>query len=527
MNIGIGGGIGIGIKILLAALSAVAITALGAFITVRVLAAKNRVQAIHDGMSTILQQAEQVASTMDLMHRAKVFDLEKVSKRAHEQIGGRRLMEAYRDTDLYEIVPIVVTWKSVEKAAAKEGYDFVISASPGHEARNPANNVSKAYAAAFETFASGSPEYFSHDRSRDEIILARPVRLARSCLDCHGSPSLSPTGDGKDVLGFPMGNMKEGDVRGAFILKTKIGDDAVVAETSRMMAYVSLGVLFLVGGAFWTFNRAFINAPLRKAIERLSTGAGHVSNASGQISVSSQSLAEGATEQAAALEETSAALEEMAGMTQKNAESATQAKELAARTRQAADTGAGDMEAMRDAMAAIKTSSGEISKIVRTIDEIAFQTNILALNAAVEAARAGEAGAGFAVVADEVRRLALRSAEAARETSAKIEDSVTKSEHGVAISGKVADSLQQIVSLARDVDALVAEIATASNEQSQGISQVNTAVAQMDKVTQANASGAEEFASASTSLNEQASELSRLVAELQSTVVGTSTPANK
>ena len=254
----------------------------------------------------------------------------------------------------------------------------------------------------------------------------------------------------------------------------------------------------------------------------LADGSHQVASASEQISEASQSLAEGASEQAASLEETSASLEEISSMTKRNAENAISAKNLSSETRQAAETGSSNMQAMNGAMADIQTASGNISKIIKTIDEIAFQTNILALNAAVEAARAGEAGAGFAVVADEVRNLAQRSAQAAKETAEKIEDSIAKSANGVALSGKVAESLQQIVLKATQVDELVAEIATASREQSQGIDQVNTAVTQMDKVTQANAASAEESASASEELNAQAATLREIVGNLQILVTGAS-----
>jgi methyl-accepting chemotaxis protein len=207
-------------------------------------------------------------------------------------------------------------------------------------------------------------------------------------------------------------------------------------------------------------------------------------------------------------------------MTKRNAENALSAKDLSSETRHAAETGSTNMQEMNHAMADIQSASGNISKIIKTIDEIAFQTNILALNAAVEAARAGDAGLGFAVVADEVRNLAQRSAQAAKETAEKIEDSIAKSANGVALSGKVTESLTQIVTKARQVDELVAEIATASREQSQGIDQVNTAVTQMDKVTQTNAAAAEESASASEELNAQAATLREIVAELQILVTG-------
>ncbi|MBA3850574.1 MAG: chemotaxis protein [Opitutus sp.] len=259
---------------------------------------------------------------------------------------------------------------------------------------------------------------------------------------------------------------------------------------------------------------------LSRVAATIGAGAEQTSVAAAQVSASSQSLAQGASEQAASLEETSASLEELASMTKRNAEGATQAKDLSGQTRAAADTGATDMGEMKSAMDAIKHSSGEIAKIVKTIDEIAFQTNILALNAAVEAARAGEAGAGFAVVAEEVRNLAQRSAQSAKETAARIEDSVAKSEHGVQISAKVATSLQHIVERARRMDALVAEIATASNEQNQGIGQVNTAVSQMDKVTQSNASNAEETAAAAEELTAQAALQREAVAELLALVGG-------
>jgi methyl-accepting chemotaxis protein len=268
-----------------------------------------------------------------------------------------------------------------------------------------------------------------------------------------------------------------------------------------------------------------INKVLKTITDSLDMGAAQVTSAAGQVSASSQSLAEGASEQASSLEETSSSLEEMSSMIKRNAESAHKANDLAKQARAVAERGSGNMQTMSSAMQSIKASSDDIAKIIKTIDEIAFQTNILALNAAVEAARAGEAGMGFAVVADEVRNLAQRSAQAAKETAAKIEGALGNTAQGVQISSEVAEVLHEIVTKVRQVDELIAEVSGASREQTQGITQINVAVGQMDKITQSNAANAEESAAAAQELNAQALAMKQVVGELQTMVSGTSAAA--
>jgi len=256
-------------------------------------------------------------------------------------------------------------------------------------------------------------------------------------------------------------------------------------------------------------NTAISN--LDEGLSQVDAAAGQVAAASTEISGGSQSLAEGSSEQAASLEQISASLEEMTSMTHKNAENSGRAKELSNTSRTSADQGSQAMVRMTESIRKIKTSSDETAKIVATIDEIAFQTNLLALNAAVEAARAGEAGKGFAVVAEEVRNLAMRSAEAAKNTSELIAGAVENAEEGVLVTQEVGSILEQITEGAREVNDLVAEIASASSEQSQGIEQINTGMSQLDQVTQQTAANAEESASASEELNGQASEMRALV----------------
>ena len=295
--------------------------------------------------------------------------------------------------------------------------------------------------------------------------------------------------------------------------------ESVAARSNFIM--VTLATVGVVLGVVLAFviTRG-ITKPVNRIIASLTDGSEQVASASGQVSSASQSLAEGATEQAAGLEETSSSLEEMSSMTKQNADNAQQANTLASEARKAADTGTESMNKMSAAINDIQKSSDETAKIIKVIDEIAFQTNLLALNAAVEAARAGEAGKGFAVVAEEVRNLAMRSAEAAKNTSSMIEESVKNSKNGVDIASEVGKVLEEIVGGIGKTTDLVSEISAASSEQAQGIDQVNTAMAQMDKVTQQNAANAEEAASASEELSAQADSMSDIVGQLAALVGG-------
>lgn len=284
-------------------------------------------------------------------------------------------------------------------------------------------------------------------------------------------------------------------------------------STKRNVAIVS-GIAILAGLALAVLIARGIIGVLTRVTDELDQGAAQVAAASGQIASSSQSLAEGASQQAASIEETSSSLEEMASMTRQNADNAGNADRLTKDSQASVKASMAAMTELTRSMEEITQASEETSKIIKTIDEIAFQTNLLALNAAVEAARAGEAGAGFAVVADEVRNLAMRAAEAARDTAELIQGTTTRVAHGAGLVETTHEAFQKVQDNTGKVAALMGEISAASREQSEGIDQITTAVSQMDKVTQQNAANAEESASASEEMNAQAAQMKSIVDQL-------------
>ena len=292
------------------------------------------------------------------------------------------------------------------------------------------------------------------------------------------------------------------------------------AATARYLMLVISGGALIIGLLMSFFLTRSITKPINRAISGLSEGSEQVASAAVQVSSASQSLAQGASEQAAGLEETTSSLEEMNSMTRGNADNAKQADSLmeeASRVVQAANQ---SMDDLTTSMREVSAASEETAKIIKTIDEIAFQTNLLALNAAVEAARAGEAGAGFAVVADEVRNLAMRAAEAAKNTANLIEGTVSKVKEGSNLVDKTASAFGQVAESTTKVKELVGEIAAASGEQAQGVDQINKAVNEMNTVTQQVAANAEESASSSEELNAQAEQMRAYVMDLSAIVGG-------
>ncbi len=407
------------------------------------------------------------------------------------------------------------------------GKSTIIAAFKSQSLRDP--QVIRDAQKNFEDMGKKFDELQSITKDNDNLKLIEATRAAAASYKTKMNEFLA-NWIAIQELGDKRGKVADEVLKGAQLTASagidntaKIADESheSLNTSSRIMLFGLIGAL-LVGVLLAVFITRSITKPVGRIIDNLNAGSDQVASAALQVSSSSQSLAEGTSQQAASLEETSSSMEEMSAVTKANADHAGQADALMQEARKVIGQAGQSMDEMASSMVKIAASGGEIGKIIKTIDEIAFQTNLLALNAAVEAARAGEAGAGFAVVANEVRTLAMRAAEAAKNTASLIEDTIQRINQGSGLVTKTQGGFAEVADAAGKVAALVSEIAAASAEQTRGIEGVNQAVGEMDRVVQQAAANAEESASASEELSAQASQMKDIVNELVVMVTGTS-----
>jgi methyl-accepting chemotaxis protein len=466
-------------------------------------------------MRATLLEAENVRESMSGLTRRGAFDSAKLTEEASKTTD-------FRQTTIYETVPVVSAWRAAEQSAKAQGLEFrVVRSNP----RNPANAPTERERPIVERLDRGSEdEVFAVDEANSEVVYARPVKMTSDCLVCHGNPAQSAKGDGRDLLGFRMEGWQAGERHGMFLLRTSLSkvDEKATAALLQWMWRVIWWILPLAAlalGALWWLIRKWIDAPLQLVIQDVEGVVDEAGRVSSQIIEAGDRLAEGTTNQAALTSNATQELMTTIEASRKKIKVADTATQLANEAAQAAAQGKLEIEQMQQAMLAIRESSQEISRIIKDVDSIAFQTNLLALNAAVEAARAGEMGAGFAVVADEVRNLAMRATDAAKKTESQILEAIQRSQSGVELCERVSANVDVIVGKGKDVHHVVEELAGVCRGQLQDMENATRSMGQLKQVTEHIAATTEETAASSHEIRSQNEKLRTAVAGL-ATLVG-------
>ncbi len=412
-------------------------------------------------------------------------------------------------------VPIFAAMELGRINAERENYQFRISSTNPRKKENMASAEERAILDKFQA-DDRLQEFTQVSADGKSIHVHRPVRLKseQGCMTCHGHPKTSPWGNGKDILGYDMENMKDGDMKGMFTIISSLEpvQAKVQAATGSLVLWGAGFTLLALGVGFFVIRKPV--GQLTDIVKNLDAASTELSSAADQISQVSQTLSVNATESAKSIESTASAVEEISSTATRNSDSAKQAAVIAQGSRQEAEVGEREIKQLIESMNDISKSSRKIEEIISVIDDIAFQTNLLALNAAVEAARAGEQGKGFGVVAEAVRNLAQRSATAAKDIEGLIKESVSRVDQGKEIADRSGAVLKRIVESANRSSVISGEIASLSEEQANGIDHVGKAMQEIDSTTQRNAASSEETSASAEEISSQAVMLKELVGDL-------------
>lgn len=461
----------------------------------------------------VVLASESAREEMEDKWKAGVFKLEDLKKWGLEG----------KIDKILKTIPVVTAWNVTMKKSDLGDYTFKV---PKFYPRNPENQPTPQEAEVIEKIKNENlEELYIIDKASNSIKYFRPVKLTESCLICHGDPALSETlwgnDKGLDPTGAKMENWKAGEIHGVFEVVQSLSK----ADKELLKSLGSAAFLVFVSIAAFIAVLIFIivktvEGPVRRITEAVNEGSDQVSTASGEVSLSSQRLAESSSVQVEKIQDVYSNLEDIKKMTENNALNTEEVDRLARSAGDSADKSSESIEKMVDAVHKIKATSDETVKILKIIDEIAFQTNILSLNAAVEAARAGEAGRGFEVVAQEVRKLAGRSSEAAKNTALLLEESRINADSGVRVSMEVKKAQEEIKDKVEKVSHLASEVNTAGKGQVSSISKISDAINDINNFTQSNAATAEQAAAASEELSAQSESMKSLAAGLFDIVKG-------
>ncbi len=552
--------INFGIKIIVMVVVSFIVSYVISFLFFQDIIQRDSLQALLQKSKSVTLQAQSSGDYVsDLRGEHNVFAEERILEDTRETLEGitstQERLEKLRATPYYYTIPIVVSWITGQSKADELGHEFRVVRMEARNSEREARGVEVDMLKKMK--ASNLMEYHIIDEEKNVLRYMRAVVLDKECMVCHGTVEDYPEGNGLDPVGFKMEGWSKGETHGALeILASLEPMQRSVRAALIQIAAVSAGIILVVIGLIFFLVRRLAIKPvrsirslmedlakgnlnreleqnteddigktieavnnmvanLRRIIGQIQDSSYQVSDAAGQISDANNSFSQMISEQAASVEETSSTIEEMTASIENTAENITDANRIAETTRRMAEEGIPVMENTISGMDEINDSSERIANITNVIEDIAFQTNLLALNASVEAARAGDHGRGFAVVAGEVRNLAQRSSSSVKEITELINESRGKTQTGVELARKLGNQLEEIVESVRKTTDYINEVSAAMMEQRDGVRQVNTAVDQIDKVTQQNASLVEENAASAEELAAQAKEQLAMISFFQ------------